>query len=114
MPLLFSYGTLRQEEVQRATLGRALLGREDAILGFESVRVPIEDPRVVAALGATHHANALFNGRDESRISGIVLEVTNAELAVVDAYEAPFSYRRRRARLASGGEAWVYVHAPAG
>jgi hypothetical protein len=33
--LLFSYGTLRQPEVQRTTFGRELEGRPDAIVGFE-------------------------------------------------------------------------------
>jgi hypothetical protein len=30
---LFSYGTLRQEEVQLATFGRRLAGRPDALVG---------------------------------------------------------------------------------
>jgi hypothetical protein len=31
MPLLFSYGTLRDPAVQRATFGRELSGRDDQI-----------------------------------------------------------------------------------
>ena len=51
---------------------------------------------------------------ESSRVPGLVFEITDAELAWVDAYEAAASYRRVEATLASGGQAWVYVHAPAG
>lgn len=112
MPLLFSYGTLQQESVQLATIGRWLSGRRDDLLGFEASLVRIEDPEVVAAIGKTHHANVTFNGSEESRVSGMVLEVTDAEIARADEYEVAFFYRRVSARLASGGEAWVYVHTP--
>ena len=44
----------------------------------------------------------------------MALEVSDAELAGADAYEAAFSYRRRAVTLASGRQAWVYVHAPGG
>jgi gamma-glutamylcyclotransferase (GGCT)/AIG2-like uncharacterized protein YtfP len=109
MPLLFSYGTLQQEDVQLSTFGRRLRAERDELMRFESSSVRIEDPLVVAALGKTHHANVAFNGNDESRVAGIVLEITDAELASVDAYEAAFSYTRVIASLASGRQAWVYV-----
>jgi hypothetical protein len=41
----------------------------------------------------------------------MVFEVTDAELACIDAYEIVFSYTRVLAMLASDKEAWVYVHA---
>ena len=113
MPLLFSYGTLQQEDVQRATFGRLLHGHRDELPGFEPSLVRIEDPRQAAASGRTHHANATFNGRDDSRVPGTVFEVTDAELAAADDYERPASYERVAVTLASGNEAWVYVHAPA-
>jgi hypothetical protein len=34
MALLFSYGTLQQPDVQRATFGRLLRGEPDALVGF--------------------------------------------------------------------------------
>lgn len=112
MPLLFSYGTLQQEEVQLSTFGRRLNGQHDELVGFESTSVKIEDPQVVAAIGKTHHANATFNGNAASRIPGMAFEITDAEFASVDAYEAAFSYKRVATRLASGRQAWVYIHAP--
>ena len=32
--LLFSYGTLQQDDVQRSTFGRLLRGRADALVGY--------------------------------------------------------------------------------
>ena len=110
MPLLFSYGTLQQENVQLSTLGRRLSGQPDELLGFEESSVKIEDPQVVATTGKTHHANVKFNGHENSRVPGTVFEITDAELASVDEYEAAFSYERVAAMLASGRQAWVYVH----
>ena len=110
MPLLFSYGTLQQEEVQLATFGRLLNGHSDELVGYEPALVKIEDPQVVATLGKTHHANAKFNGNEGSRVPGMVFEITDAELTGVDEYEDTFFYRRVVARLGSGEQAWVYVH----
>src|SRR5262245_40239657 len=110
MPLLFSYGTLQQDQVQLATFGRRLKAQSDELVGFEQSFVRIEDPAVAAALGKTHHANVKFNGNGNSRVPGMVLEITEAELANADEYEAAFLYRRISARLLSGREAWVYVH----
>jgi Gamma-glutamyl cyclotransferase, AIG2-like len=110
MPLVFSYGTLQQEHVQLSTFGRPLHGQRDELLGFEHSLVRIEDPRVAAASGNTHHANVAFNGRDDSRVSGTVFEITDTELAAADRYEELAAYKRVDAILASGKRAWVYLH----
>jgi Gamma-glutamyl cyclotransferase, AIG2-like len=109
MPLLFSYGTLQQENVQLATFGRLLKGQIDELPGFEPSLARIEDPRVVATSGKTHHANVTFNGRNDSRVRGTVFEITDAELAVADQYEKLAAYTRVAAMLASGQQAWLYV-----
>ena len=111
MPLLFSYGTLQQEDVQQSTFGRQLKGQRDELLGFEQSSVRIEDPQVVAAGGRTHHANVTFNGRNDSRVSGTVFEITDDELAAADQYEHLAAYKRIPATLASGKQAWVYLEA---
>jgi hypothetical protein len=41
-----------------------------------------------------------------------VFEVTDEELAKADQFESEFLYTRVSSALASGKEAWVYVHAP--
>ena len=52
---LFSYGTLRQGNVQLATFGRKLEGRDDALVGFARTTVAITDPEVIATSGETDH-----------------------------------------------------------
>ena len=111
MPWLFSYGTLQQEHVQLSTFGRLLHGQRDELLGFEQSLVRIEDPQVVAASGETHYANVTFNGRNDSRVSGTVFEITEPELAAADQYEQRAVYKRISALLASGKQAWVYLDA---
>jgi hypothetical protein len=109
MPFLFSYGSLQLEDVQVATFGRQLHGHADELVGFEPSLVRIDAPEIAAATGKTHHANAVFNGSSESRMSGTVFEVTDNELASADEYERRDCYGRVATRLASGKNAWVYV-----
>jgi gamma-glutamylcyclotransferase (GGCT)/AIG2-like uncharacterized protein YtfP len=111
MPLLFSYGTLQQEDVQLATFGRLLQGRGDELPGFEQSSIEIEDPQFVAASGRTHRANITFKGGNDTRASGTVFEITDAELAAADRYEQRAAYKRVPVVLASGKQAWVYVDA---
>ena len=112
MPLLFSYGTLQQEDVQRTTFGRLLDGQSDALVGFEKSSLRIEDPQVVAAYGTAKHVTVTSNGRPDSRVTGTVFEVTDADLAVADRYESVARYGRLSVVLASGKQACVYAHAP--
>jgi gamma-glutamylcyclotransferase (GGCT)/AIG2-like uncharacterized protein YtfP len=58
-----------------------------------------------------HHASVTCNGRDDSRVSGTVFEITDVELAAADRYEQRAAYKRIAATLASGKQAWVYVDA---
>lgn len=109
MPHLFSYGTLQEDSVQMSTFGRLLEGQQDELPGFEPSRVRIDDPMMAAAIGKTHHANVRFNGRSDSRVRGVVFEITDAELAAADRYEEVAAYKRIVVVLASGKEAWVYV-----
>ena len=111
MPLLFSYGTLQDERVQRATFGRRCEGSPDALPGFELAQVRIDDPAQVAATGLTHYQNARPTARAGASVAGMALDVTEAELAAADDYERPAAYARIAVVLASGTSAWVYVHA---
>ena len=110
MPLLFSYGTLQQEGVQRSTFGRLLRGSADALVGYAQSMVKIEDAEVVAASGKTHHPIVAHTGASGDRVAGTVFEITDSELAAADAYEVD-AYKRVLAPLASGRDAWVYVDA---
>jgi gamma-glutamylcyclotransferase (GGCT)/AIG2-like uncharacterized protein YtfP len=97
---------------QRATLdvGRLLEGQKDELVGYEQSFLQIEAPHIVTISGETHHPIVKFNGRPDSRVSGTVFEITDAELASADQYEVS-AYTRMAATLATGKEAWVYVGA---
>lgn len=107
---LFSYGTLRQENVQLATFGRRLDGRPDAMRGFALSPMAITDPHVIATSGAEVHTIARPSGNPEARIAGTVFTLTAAEIEAADRYESG-PIERIRVRLESGSEAFVYVAA---
>lgn len=111
MPRLFSYGTLQHENVQLATFGRKLDGQKAAVPGYEPAQVKIPDPALVTKLGKSHHDNMTATGEASSSVQGTIFEVTEAELAMADTFEAQFDYKRVSVTLASGTDAWVYVHA---
>jgi len=108
--LLFSYGTLQDKAVQRATFGRELTGWPDAILGYAQALVAIADPEVIATSGKTHHPIVRRSSDPVDEIAGSVFEITAEELAAADQYEVS-DYRRVLVPLKSGGQAWVYVAA---
>jgi Gamma-glutamyl cyclotransferase, AIG2-like len=108
--LLFSYGTLRQENVQLATFARRLEGRPDSLAGFALSPMAITDPHVVAASGSSVHTIARPSGNPADRIPGMVFRLTPAELDSADRYESG-PIERIRVRLESGDEAFVYVAA---
>jgi gamma-glutamylcyclotransferase (GGCT)/AIG2-like uncharacterized protein YtfP len=107
---LFSYGTLRQRNVQLATFGRELEGRDDALVGFSRRMIAIGDPAVVATSGESHHPIVTRTDDPADEVPGMVFRITAAELAAADAYEVS-DYRRVAVRLKSGLEAYVYVAA---
>ena len=105
---LFSYGTLQQEEVQRATFGRLLEGRADALPGYATSLFEIRDAEVVTTSSKTHHFMARPSGRAADEVPGVVFRITLAELAAADTYEVA-DYKRIAVRLKSGLEAFAYV-----
>ena len=108
--LLFSYGTLRQRDVQLTTFGRLLDGRPDAIVGYELDYLTITDPHVFATSGSDRHPILKPTARGDAAVEGMVLAITESELAAADDYEVD-DYRRIPVPLRSGMAAWVYVFA---
>lgn len=107
---LFSYGTLRQANVQLATFGRLLDGRPDELAGFALSAMTIADPDVIAVSGAAVHTIARPSGNPADRVQGTVFTLSAAEIELADRYESgPIA--RIRVRLESGLEAFVYVAA---
>jgi gamma-glutamylcyclotransferase (GGCT)/AIG2-like uncharacterized protein YtfP len=102
---LFSYGTLRQRDVQLATFGRKLEGEPDVLEGYVLSKVLIRNESVVATSGLAEH---LILRPGEGAIEGVAFAVTPAELEAADAYETD-DYARIEATLKSGRRAFVYV-----
>ena len=109
---LFSYGTLRQKEVQLAIFGRELEGQADALPGFGASTLAITDPDVIATSGSAEHIIVRQTDNPDDRIAGTVFKITQAELLAADAYEVA-DYKRVTVRLESGIDAFVYVDAQA-
>ncbi len=107
---LFSYGTLRQREVQVALFGRPLDGRADVLPGYTVVPLQITDPTVIATSGSAQHTVARPTGDPRDEVPGLVFRIGESELAAADAYEVS-DCRRVSVRLRSGIEAFVYVDA---
>lgn len=108
--LLFSYGTLRQREVQLSTFGRVLEGHHDAIVGFNLDYVTITDPQVIATSGSDRHPILRPSERDDAAVEGMVFAISKAELLAADVYEVD-DYERVSVVLRSGDHVWVYVFA---
>jgi gamma-glutamylcyclotransferase (GGCT)/AIG2-like uncharacterized protein YtfP len=105
---VFSYGTLQLRAVQRSLFGREIDGRPDRLAGYELSVVQIPDPVAAALTGSDRYPIVRATGDSAQQIDGTVFELTEAELAVADDYEAD-DYARALVSLESGVTAWVYV-----
>lgn len=106
---LFSYGTLRQPEVQVELFGRTVPTAPDTLPGYRLEWLVITDPVVIATSGSNRHP-ILRTGNPDDSVAGAVLELNDLELDRADAYEVD-DYLRVRVRLGSGLDAWVYAAA---
>jgi gamma-glutamylcyclotransferase (GGCT)/AIG2-like uncharacterized protein YtfP len=107
---LFSYGTLRKEEVQMVSFGRLLSGTPDALTGYACVQIEIKNAEVVALSGEKFHPVIVETGDPADEVRGTLFLVSEAEIAAADAYEAS-DYKRIEVTLKSGRNAWVYAKA---
>lgn len=107
--LLFSYGTLRQPEVQLATFGRLLDGREAGVVGYRLEWLTITDSAVIATSGSDRHPLLVPDDLGAS-VTGTVFTITPDELLAADDYEVD-DYARVLVPLDTGETAWVYVFA---
>ena len=105
---VFSYGTLRQPDVQLGSYGRLLEGLDDQLTGYRLETLAITDPGVVELSGSAEHPVAVFTGDPADVVSGTRFALTTDELRVTDRYESA-DYRRIGVDLASGTRAWLYV-----
>ncbi|MDP5137087.1 gamma-glutamylcyclotransferase [Rheinheimera baltica] len=110
MPLLFSYGTLQQREVQLANFGRELNGSKDLLQGYIVAEIEITDARVLRESGKAMHPILRYSGNIANEVSGTVFNLTDAELAQADDYEVE-AYVRIQVTLQSGTQCWIYAAA---
>src|ERR1700761_7451411 len=108
--LLFSYGTLQQDEVQLASFGRLLEGEADAMPGYRQSLLEITDPEVIRTSGKRFHPIVEPSDKPADEVPGRVFWITDAELKAADEYEVS-DYKRVLVPLRSGNKAWVYVKA---
>ena len=108
MQLLFSYGTLQDQNVQISTFGRKLVGNFDQLTGYKLIDLQITDPNVIKLSGKDVHQILQKTGNQAGTVSGVVFELTEQELIHADSYEVD-DYKRVLLRPASGNSAWVYV-----
>jgi hypothetical protein len=94
--------------VQRATFGRLLEGRPDALPGYRLAPLRISSAEVVELSGRAIHAIARRTGDPADLVPGIVFSVTPEEIEAADRYEVD-AYARVEAELESGARAFVYV-----
>lgn len=107
---LFSYGTLRYENVQLSLFGRSLQGESDALIGFILKNIEIKDPQVLATSGEAFHPMLEHTGDIADLVPGMVFDISEQELFQADQYEVA-DYKRIQVQLSSGVQAWVYVAA---
>lgn len=104
---IFSYGTLRQSNVQLALYGREVQTVPDSLPGWRLEWIQITDPAVIEASGSETHP-ILRKGKPTDGVSGAYLELNDTELAATDKYEVS-DYVRREVKLQSGVTAFAYV-----
>jgi gamma-glutamylcyclotransferase (GGCT)/AIG2-like uncharacterized protein YtfP len=104
---VFSYGTLRQSNVQKALYGREIPTVEDSLPGYQLHWLTITDPDVIRTSGSDRHP-ILQRGKAEDSVYGARLELNEIELQQTDEYEVD-DYERREVVLSSGITAWAYL-----
>lgn len=95
---LFTYGTLRNEEIQQNIFGRKTKGRIDWLIAYR-----ISEKKLLQRYPVIERT-----GLEKDRVKGVVYEVSHLELHKADEYETD-AYKRIEVVLKSKVKAWVYV-----
>jgi len=96
MEKLFVYGTLQDPDIQKSSVGRIIFGIPDRLANYEKTTIN---------LGGRVYP--IVRPAENKAVNGMVLDVTEQELARFDRYETN-AYRRIQAKLDSGITVWVY------
>lgn len=96
MEKLFVYGTLQDPDIQKSLVGRIIFGVPARLVNYEKTTINLGG-RIYPIVRPT----------DSGAVTGMVLDVTEQELARFDRYETN-AYRRIQAEVDSGITVWVY------
>lgn len=110
MPALFTYGTLRNTQLQVEWFGRELQGVADRIRGYRLEMVEIRDHKLTEESGEVYHP-ILEEDPESHGVPGIVLDLSPEEFEKVS-NQGFDHYRPIEAVLESGRKAIVYVMNP--
>ena len=88
----------------------ALSDLADNIQAKTETTMPLVGDAPLKRLKKLHHDNVSKTGDEWSNVQGTVFEVSDEELARADSFEAQYLFKRMSVPLASGKDAWVYVH----
>lgn len=95
---LFTYGTLQDKEVQQMVFSRILTGSEDHL----------KEHTISKELVGGLYPTVKSSPKSVKGVPGILYVISKDELQRVDVYEGD-AYYRKKAMLASGIKAWVYL-----
>ena len=68
MELLFSYGTLQLDSVQKSSFGRLLKGEKTKLFGYRVEQVKITDSEVLKASGQEYHPIVFESNNDSDYV----------------------------------------------
>ncbi len=100
---VFSYGTLRDPEVQKELYNRVLEGQPDRLSGYVLERINLPD----SSFNYITYPIAKPTGNPQDIVEGFVFYLSEHELKFTDTYESE-AYERVQIKLDSGIEAIVY------
>jgi gamma-glutamylcyclotransferase (GGCT)/AIG2-like uncharacterized protein YtfP len=107
---LFSYGTLRRDDVQLQLFGRLVKSLPDSLEGYKAEEIENKWDTPGTEGYQPYHLMAVPSGNPDDKVEGSALELSKEELQVADQYE-PEDYKRILVTLGSGKKAWIYVSA---
>lgn len=103
MENLFTYGTLKDKEIQERIFGRILKGTPDQLIGYCIKEIQIEEE-----FGIIEYPIIVETKNTEDSISGLCYQISERELELADTYEG-MHYKRIEVRLESNEMAWTYT-----
>ena len=107
--LIFSYGTLQNEAIQKSLFGRTLIGMEDELIGYKMELINLSNDPLNSSVKRTYPIVIPTRNKNQL-IKGFVYQLSKKELSIADEYEGQ-AYDRVEVTLKSGTKSWLYTKA---